>query len=293
MARFLRRQVTYALRPPVAFPPAASALSQPVQTHLSRAPRPRSQSRLSAPAVVFSAYTPFGPKTPKAAQPRQGRQSHYVLHPPATLVQAAAPFLASPPRIYGTATKRATQQHPAGPILFPPTIVDAAAPTVLPPVPGLSRKLARPPRQTRVTTSRLRPPAVVAPAVVIFTAPPESLSFRIAVRRATEQHFVTSSLFPPEVIDPLPAAPGLTRKLARSPRQGRVTRFKLIAPATLVQPVPPFRPLQTVYATATRRAVEHHGSAAKLQPPAVVSIPSGDNPVGSVFDPNYFLILHP
>lgn len=292
MARFLRRQVTYALRPPVAFPPAATPLAPPVQTHLSLAPRPprartrlsapavvapaitfrppllrltpgprtRTRSQLRAPAVVGPAFAPLGPKSRPATQPRQARQSHYLLRPPATLAQATPPFFAQAPHtVYATATSRAAQRPFATSALFPPEVIDPA------------------------------------PVVVVFVAPPERLNFRIAVRRATEQHVVTSTLFGPEVVSTPSLARAPASKLAPSPRQGRTSHFKLSPPATLAPAVvlPPFRPLQTLYATATSRAVQRHQQVKRLSAPTVVDpAASGDNPVGSVFDPNYFLILH-
>jgi hypothetical protein len=325
VARYLRRTAFYRLYPPAVSDAAPTAFqAPPVNINLAPAPiRRRSQTlRLAPPTVIDSAVVVYRGPRKLAPHPRQARGTHYVLRPPPTLATTAT-FVA---RAIQT---RLVSSHRATPIttsLSPPAVVDSAVVVY-----RSSRKLAPQPRQACATHYILRAPATLAAAAVPFVARAVQTRFAVPVRRAKEQHFTSSTLFPPEIIEPLPETGPSMRKLARTPRQARVTRSTLRAPAVVgvVTVTPPFRPIQVSFATAVTRAAQrklnssrlckpaavgsaiifrplslHYRTAtirvsqkrnysSKLQPPAVVTQPSGDNPSGGVFDPIFFLLIDP
>lgn len=300
MARFLRRQVTYQLRPPaVLATPAAPFVANPLAIVLAdRAtqdyPRRIVDYRLQAPAVIAPAIV-FRPVALTLANERAKLNAgriyvKYRIRPPAIV----APAITFRPVSSSLATStRQGSRRPVKYRLSPPTVVTTPVSFVARP---LDTTWAPQPRQTRQPRYLLRPPATLQPAAQPFLARAIQTRFSTPVQRKVEQRFFTSTLYPPELINPLDITQFFAKKLVRTPRSAFKATSKLRPPVVLgvVVVTPPFRPLQINYTLAVRRARRVPVTGTQLQAPAVVSIPSaGDNPTGGVFDPNYFLLIHP
>jgi hypothetical protein len=237
------------LRPPAVVAPAITF--RPVSTKVVWLPTRQvlgAHPHLSKPAVVAPAVT-FAPvRVTTAAATRANittrRQSRYWLKAPITSVPV---FVASAIRTVLSATKQARQGTAAHPrlskpavvapaVTFRPLSVTTATAASLYPVRRQSRYRLYPPtilstfvasairvvqlvtKKTRPAThSRLRPPAVVAPAVTfrpvgVTTSIARANTTRRTARSSLKPPTVVSTVVPPPPVTPVSSGDGMIRR---------------------------------------------------------------------------------
>ena len=250
--------------PSTVFRPTSINLAATRTSRLARAPHPD----LKPPAVVASAVT-FGPiKIRLVRTPRQPAAPHSELRPPATV---ADPIVFRPvditlaailSRLNTALPKRAVKSR-----LKPPAVVGAS--TVFRPTMVMLARRTWADMVRRAAHSKYNPPATLAPPPQPPTA--EQLRFRTWLTRIRPPRFM-SRVRPPAVVAPASVYAPVTVELTRTPRaRFHVRSFLTLVQFFPVIPPPTLEQLKTRIFLTRRGPVRLTKS--KIKPPTVTGPP--------------------